>query len=69
VVLRGHDNGKPNLLLKERVQKRGQFNYWGKIAIEGLLSNIGLKSNRAERKSLQKQKRIYQMPTDYMEKP
>lgn len=66
-VLRRHDKGKVNILFKQRVIKRGQFNFWGKIAIEGLLASIGIKNNRLESRSFQKQKKKYALPEEYME--
>ncbi|MFM9027622.1 MAG: DUF748 domain-containing protein, partial [Bacteroidota bacterium] len=65
LYLRNTDNGKPNLLFRRRLKKRGQFNYWGKIAVEGLLSKIGIKRDDAERKAFEKAVRNYELPMDY----
>ncbi len=66
-ILRRHDNGKPNLVFKERVKKRGQFNFWGKIAVEGLLTNIGVKSDKKEKKNFKKNLKQYKLPENYWE--
>lgn len=64
-VVRRRDNGRPNLIFKQRVVKRGQFNYWGKIAVEGLLTNIGIKTDRKERRKFLKNLQQYKLPADY----
>nr|MCU0336188.1 hypothetical protein [Chitinophagaceae bacterium] len=64
-VVRRRDNGRPNLIFKQRVVKRGQFNYWGKIAVEGLLTNIGIKTDRKERRKFLKNLQQYKLPVDY----
>ncbi|MCU0395869.1 MAG: hypothetical protein MUF29_08160, partial [Chitinophagaceae bacterium] len=64
-ILRRHDNGKADLIFKERVQKRGQFNFWGKIALEGVLTNIGVKSDRREKMKFKKELKEYNLPREY----
>jgi hypothetical protein len=63
--IRSSDNGKPNLLFRRRVRSKGQFNYWGKISVEGLLSNTGIKRDIAERKAFEKTLKAYELPYDY----
>ncbi len=63
--IRSTDNGKPNLLFRRRIRSKGQFNYWGKIAVEGLLSNTGIKRDNAERKAFEKTLRTLELPDNY----
>lgn len=65
ILLRTHDNGRTNLLYKERVQKRSIFNFWGKIALEGLLTNLNIKRDKAERKKFEKAIEKYNLPGKY----
>lgn len=64
-LLRRHDNGRPDLLFRKRVRKRGQFNFWGKIAVEGLLTNIGVKRDNAEKRDFKKNIKAYHLPENY----
>ena len=63
--IRSSDEGKTNLLFRRRNRKRGQFNFWGKIAMQGLLSDIGLKRDDAERKAFEKTVRKMDLPANY----
>ncbi|HSC54900.1 MAG TPA: hypothetical protein VLC98_14805 [Phnomibacter sp.] len=63
-VIRSKDNGRPNWLYRERVQKRGQFNFWAKIGLEGLLANMGIKSNKKARKKYANQEKHFQFPAE-----
>jgi hypothetical protein len=63
--IRGSDEGRTNLLFRKRARKRGQFNFWGKIAMEGLLSDIGLKRDDAERKAFEKTIKEFELPGNY----
>jgi len=64
-MVRRHDNGKPNLVFKKRTVKRGQFNFLSKIGIEGVLTNIGIKTDRKERKKFKKNLHKYKLPVNY----
>lgn len=64
-LVRRHDNGRPNLVFKTRVVKRGQFNFLSKIGIEGILTNIGIKTDRKERKKFKKNLHKYKLPVNY----
>ena len=63
--IRSSDIGRTNLLFRRRNRKRGQFNFWGKIAMQGLLSDIGLKRDDAERKAFEKTVRKMDLPANY----
>lgn len=65
VFLRKHDNSRTNLLYKERIRKRSIFNFWGKIALEGLLTNLGIKSDRKERRKFKKSLEALNLPDKY----
>ncbi|MFM2136406.1 MAG: hypothetical protein RL021_1806, partial [Bacteroidota bacterium] len=65
LYIRNTDNGKPNMLFRKRIKKRGQFNFWGKIAVEGLLSDIGVKRDESEISAFEKAVRTYGLPWDY----
>lgn len=64
-LLRKHDNGRTNLLFKERLRKRSIFNFWAKIGLEGLLTNLGVKRDKKERKQFQKTIEKYGLPEKY----
>ncbi len=55
LILRGKDNGRADLLFKNRVRNKGTFNYWGKIFAEGMLTNFGIKRDKKERKQFLKE--------------
>ena len=51
-----NNNKKSSPIYQERLADRAIFNYWGKIALSGLLSNMGLQNNRKKISAYQKQK-------------
>jgi hypothetical protein len=65
LLLRNHDNGRTNLLFKERLRKRGIFNFWAKIGLEGLLSNLGIKWDKKEQKQFEESIEKYNLPEKY----
>jgi hypothetical protein len=65
VFLRKHDNGRTDLLFKERIRKRSIFNFWGKIALEGLLTNLGIKKDKKERKQFEKTVKAFDLSENY----
>lgn len=67
-LLRKHDNGRSDLLYKNRLRKRGVFNFWGKLALEGFLTNIGVRSNKKEQKDFKKNIKKYNLPATYWDK-
>ena len=67
LILRNHDNGHTNLMFKERLRKRGIFNFWAKIGLEGLLTNLGIKRDRKERKEFEETIDKYNLPDKYWE--
>lgn len=67
LLLRKHDNGRTNLLFKERLRKKSIFNFWAKIGLEGLLTNLGVKSDKKERKQFEKTVEKFNLPEKYWE--
>jgi hypothetical protein len=67
LLLRNHDNGRTNLLFKERLRKRGIFNFWAKIGLEGLLTNLSIKRDKKERKRFENSIEKYNLPEKYWE--
>lgn len=65
IFLRKHDNGRTDLLFKERIRKRSIFNFWGKIALEGLLTNLGVKRDKKERKQFEKTVKAFDLSENY----
>jgi hypothetical protein len=65
LLLRKHDNGRTDILFKERLRKRAIFNFWAKISLEGLLSNLGIKSDKKERKQFEKTIEKFNLPEKY----
>lgn len=65
LVLRNHDNGRTNLLFKERVRKRSTFNFWAKIGLEGLLTNLGIKRDKKEKKRFESSVERFNLPEKY----
>ncbi|HSR38261.1 MAG TPA: hypothetical protein VLL95_05055, partial [Phnomibacter sp.] len=65
IFLRKHDNGRTDLLFKERIRKRSIFNFWGKIALEGLLTNLGIKRDKKERKQFEKTVKAFDLSENY----
>ncbi len=41
-------DSKKNVVFQERIRSKSIFNYWSKIAINGLLSNIGIKRDKQQ---------------------
>ncbi len=65
LILPNHDNGHTDLLYKERLRKRGIFNFWAKIGLEGLLTNLGIKSDKKERKKFEESLEKFNLPEKY----
>jgi hypothetical protein len=65
LLLRKHDNGHTNLLFKERLRKKSIFNFWAKIGLEGLLTNLGVKRDKKERKEFEKTIEEFNLPEKY----
>ncbi len=53
-VVHSSNNSKLNLLYQDRLRNKGIYNYWSKIAISGLLSNLGVKRDKKQIKKYNK---------------
>lgn len=54
VVVRSKDNSKKKSLYQERLRNKAIYNFWGKIAINGLLTNLGLKRDKNQLRKYKK---------------
>ncbi|MCG7855942.1 hypothetical protein [Flavihumibacter sp.] len=48
-------NDRTAAILQERMRDRSTFNFWGKIALSGLLGNLGLQNNERKIRAYKKQ--------------
>jgi hypothetical protein len=55
-------NRKEGTIYVERLQDKAIFNYWGKIALSGLLTNIRVVSNKKNKKKYEAALKKYQLP-------
>ena len=55
-------NHKAGTIYVERLQDKAIFNYWGKIALSGLLTNIRVASNAKYKKKYEAALKKYQLP-------
>jgi hypothetical protein len=46
IVVREEDHAGKSILFQERFRNRSIYNYWAKIAINGLLANLGIKKDK-----------------------
>lgn len=46
IVVREEDHAGKSILFQERFRNRSIYNYWAKIAIKGLLANLGIKKDK-----------------------
>lgn len=57
-----HNKRKPSLIFFERDRERFIFNYWIKAQTRGVMSAIGIKSNRSYRKQYRRRQPLYSLP-------
>lgn len=60
-------NGKKGLVYQERVRNKSTFNYWGKIALSGLMTNLGVKSNRKYIRNYKKEAKRLEIPIELLD--
>jgi len=65
-VLRSN-NDKTGLVYRERLKNKSMFNYWGKIAMSGLLTNMGVQKNKKQVKKYKKEMKDLNLPPDLLE--
>lgn len=59
-------NGKKGLVYQERIRNKSTFNYWGKIALSGLMTNLGVKSNRKYIRKYKKEAKRLEIPIELL---
>lgn len=64
-VLKGKNN-KVGLVYKDRMRNKAMFNYWGKIALSGLLSNMGVLKNKKYTRKYNKEMKNLNLPPDLL---
>ncbi|ULQ52645.1 hypothetical protein [Flavihumibacter fluvii] len=64
-VLRSN-NDKTGMVYRERIRNKSMFNYWGKIAMSGLLTNMGVQKNKKQVKKYQKEMKNLNLPPDLL---
>lgn len=60
-VLR-NNNSKTGRIFRERIRNKSTFNYWGKIALSGLLTNLGVQRNKKMEKKYKKEMSTLNLP-------
>ena len=60
LILHSSSKSEPGIVYRARWRDRSTFNYWAKIAISGLLTNLGIKK---EKKQIKKYKRLPNRPS------
>ncbi len=53
-VVRSKDNSTKKSLYQERLRNKAIYNYWGKIALNGLLTNLGFKRDKKQERKYNK---------------
>ncbi len=61
------NNAKDGTIYVERLQNKSIFNYWGRIALSGLLTNIRVASNRMYKKKYELALRKYDLPAHLLD--
>ncbi len=64
LFVRTKDNQRKNVVFQERLRSKAIYNFWGKIALNGLLANLGIKHDKSQRRKYQKQIKGKKLP-DY----
>ncbi len=54
IPVRSNDDSRKNTLYQERLRNKGIYNYWSKIAISGLLTNLGVKRDKKQERKYNK---------------
>jgi hypothetical protein len=64
-VLRSN-NDKTGLVYRERMRNKSMFNFWGKIAMSGLLTNMGIQKNKKQVKKYNREMKNLNLPEDLL---
>ncbi len=60
-------NSKKGLVYQERLRNKSTFNYWGKIALSGLLTNMGVKSDKKYIRKYKKEAKRLAIPEELLQ--
>lgn len=61
-VVRSNDNSSSKSLFQERLRNKAIYNYWGRIAINGFLTNLGFKREKKQTRQYNKAVKQREMP-------
>ena len=61
-----NQNEKSGIVYRERLRNKSIFNFWGKIALSGLLTNMGLQRDKKALKKYHKEMTILDLPEDLL---
>ncbi len=57
-------NNKTGIVYAERLREKSVFNYWARISLNGLLTNLGVKKNGAQVRRFYRSLKKHQLPED-----
>jgi hypothetical protein len=60
------NNDKTGLVYRERMRNKSMFNFWGKIAMSGLLTNMGIQKNKKQVKKYNREMKNLNLPEDLL---
>ncbi len=60
-------NGKKGMVYQERIRNKSTFNYWGKISLSGLMTNLGIKPDRKYIRKYKKQAKRLELPIELLD--
>ncbi len=60
-------NSKKGLVYQERLRNKSTFNFWGKIALSGLLNNMGVKSDKKYIRKYKKEAKRLAIPEELLQ--
>lgn len=60
------NNEKTGMVYRERLRNKSMFNYWGKIAMSGLLTNMGVQKSKRQTKKYTREMKNLNLPPDLL---
>lgn len=64
--VRTNSNNKRDIIYQQRLRNKAIYGYWGRIAISGLLTNLGVKRDKKQKRLYEKSAKELKLP-DYTE--
>ncbi len=61
------NNTRSGMVFRERMRNKSTFNYWGKIALSGLLTNMGVQKNKKAEKKYRREMLHLNLPSSLLE--